>query len=176
MKKSIKILITVILLIFAVIGIDCAVGFTIGGRIRLIHILIIVTVSLVLTFLSILFINGKGYEKSGSYKETLILVTIGLVAVCCVMYTGLNRLSASNDTVVYDTYIESSNHYYRSIFMEIIFEDRDGNMASAYDKNIIWFDDDSYPDEGVPITIRERQGGFGYPVYDIVAVNGRRER
>lgn len=176
MKKTDKILITVILLIFAVIGVDCIIGFTIGGEIRLIHIVILVAIHLVLTYLSILFINGKEYEKSDSYKEALILITIGLVAISYVMYGGLNRLSASNDSVVYDTYIEETNSHEKTIFTEIGFRDRNNNLAHAWDKIIIWYDDDTFPREGVPITIRERQGGFGYPVYEIVAINGKPER
>lgn len=176
MKKTDKILITVILLVFAVIGIDCIIGFTIGGEIRLIHIVILVAIHLVLTYLSILFINGKEYEKSDGYKEALILITIGLVAISYVMYGGLNRLSASNDSVVYDTYIEETNTYEKTIFTEVGFRDRNNNLGHAWDKTIMWYDDDSFPEEGAPITIREKQGGFGYPVYELVAINGNTGR
>ena len=42
--------------------------------------------------------------------------------------------------------------------------------------NFIWFDDETCPEEGATITVEDRQGGFGYPVFDLIKVNGRIER
>lgn len=176
MKKSNKILITVILLLCAVIGTDCIIGFTIGKKIGAVHILILTAIHLILSYLAIVFIKGSEYKKTTGYKEALIITTIGLVALSAVMYGGFNRLSAGNESVEYETCVEYTDQYRGIMFMQVYFNDMQGNTACVSDKNILWIDEDTYPEDGTPITIREKQGGFGYPVYEIIAVNGKAER
>lgn len=176
MKKSNKILITVILLLFAVISADCIIGFTIGNKIGAMHIVILTAIHIILSSLAIVFIKGSEYRKTAGYKEALIITTIGLVALSAVMYGGFNKMSAGSESVEYETYVEYTNQYRGIMFMQVYFNDVQGNTACVSDKNILWFDEDTYPEYGTPLTIREKQGGFGYPVYEIIAVNGKTER
>lgn len=91
------------------------------------------------------------------------------------MYSGMNKLSASNEIITYDTTIEYTSNG-KQLHTDIGFYDRNGNMQEIWDFNQFWTDDESCPEEGVTITVEERQGGFGYPVFKMTRVNGRIEK
>lgn len=175
MKKSHKILITIILLICAIIGFVCLIGFTIGGRFGWLHAIIFACISAVISFLSILFINGSDFTKSNKFIEPFVILIIAITVVFNVMYSGINKLSAGNEVITYYTTIEYTSHG-KQLHTDIGFYDRNGNMQEIWDFNQFWTDDESYPEEGVTITVEERQGGFGYPVFKMTRVNGRIEK
>lgn len=175
MAKSHKILITVTLLICAIIGFVCLIGFTIGGHFGWVHIIIFACISAVISFLSILFINGKNYTKSKKFIESFVLLVIAITVAFNVMYSGMNRLSAGNEVMTCDTTIEYT-YTGKQLHTDIGFYDKNGNMQEIWDFNQFWIDDESCPEEGAAITIEERQGGFGYPVFKIISVNGRIEK
>ena len=175
MKKSHKILITIILLICAIIGFVCLIGFTIGGRFGWLHAIIFACISAVISFLSILFISGSDFTKSNKFIEPFVILIIAITVVFNVMYSGINKLSAGNEVITYDTTIEYTSHG-KQLYTDIGFYDRNGNMQEIWDFNQFWTVDESYPEEGVTITVEERQGGFGYPVFKMTRVNSRIEK
>lgn len=175
MKKSHKILITVTLLICAIIGFVCLIGFTIGGRFGWLHVIIFACISAVISFLSILFINGGSFIISNNFIEPFVILIITITVVFNVMYSGVNKLSASNEVITYDTTIEYTING-KQLHTDIGFYDRNGDMQVIWDFNQFWTDDESCPKEGAPITVEERQGGFGYPVFKMTRVNGRIEK
>lgn len=175
MKKSHKIIITLTLLMCAIIGFVCLIGFTIGGRFGWLHIIIFACISAVISFLSILFINGSNFTKSNNFIEPFVLLTITITVVFNVMYSGINKLSAANEVIAYDTTIEYTSTG-KQLHTDIGFYDKNGNMQEIWDFNQFWTDDESCPEEGATITVEERQGGFGYPVFKMTRVNGRIEK
>lgn len=175
MKRSHKILITVTLLICAIIGFVCLIGFTVGGRFGWLHVIIFACISAVISFLSILFINGIDFIKSNNFIEPCVILIIAITVIFNVMYSGINKLSASNDMITYDTKVEYS-YSGKQLHTDIGFYDRNGNMQEIWDFNQFWTDDESCPEEGATITVEERQGGFGYPVFKMTRVNGRIEK
>lgn len=176
MNKTYKILITVAMLIFVIIGFVCMVGFTIGNRFGWLHLLIFVIISAIISFLSILFINGMEYVKSRRLTEPFIVLVIAFTVVFNVMYSGINKISADSEAKIYDTTVEYVYNGKGELHASIGFYDKNGNMQEVWDYNFIWFDDETCPEEGATITVEERQGGFGYPVFDLIKVNGRIER
>lgn len=175
MKKSHKILITVVLLMCVIIIFVCLIGFTIGNRFGWLHLIIFACISAVISYLSILFINGINFTKSNKFFEPFIILIIAITIVFNVMYSGINKLSAGSEIIAYDTVVEYS-YSVKQLHTDIGFYDRNGNMQEIWDFTQIWIDDESYPEEGATITIEERQGGFGYPVFKIARVNGRIEK
>lgn len=175
MKKSHKILITVTLLICAIIGFVCLIGFTIGGRFGWLHVIIFGCISAVISFLSILFINGIDFIKSNNSIEPFVILIIAITVAFNVMYSGMNKLSAGNEVITYDTTIEYTSTG-KQLHTDIGFYDKNGNMQVIWDFNQFWIDDESCPEEGATITVEERQGGFGYPVFKMTRVNGRIEK
>lgn len=175
LKRSHKILITVTFLMCAIIGFVCLVGFTIGDHFGWLHLIIFACVSTVISFLSILFINGKEFTKSNKFFEPFIILVIAITVAFNVMYSGINKLSAGNKVTTYNTVIEYS-YGGKQLHTDIGFYDENGNMQEIWDFKQFWFDDESYPEKGATITVEERQGGFGYPVFKITRVNGRIEK
>lgn len=175
MKKSHKILITITFLICAIIGFVCLVGFTIGNRFGWFHLCFFAGISAIISYLSILFINGRDFVKSKKLKEPLIILVIALTVIFNFMYNGINELGAGNEVTTYDTKVEYS-YTGRQFHTDIGFYDKNGNMQEIRDYTQIWTDDESCPEEGAIITIEERQGGFGYPVFEMTRVNGRIEK
>ena len=91
------------------------------------------------------------------------------------MYSGINKLSAANEVIAYDTTIEYTSTG-KQLHTDIGFYDKNGNMQEIWDFNQFWTDDESCPEEGATITVEERQGGFGYHVFKMTRVNGRIEK
>ena len=175
MKKSHKILMTVTFLICAIIGFVCLIGFTIGGRFGWLHIIIFACTSAVISFSSMLFINGIDFIKSNNFIEPFVILIIAITVVFNVMYSGINKLSAGNEVITYDTTIEYISNG-KQLHTDIGFYDKNGNMQEIWDFNQFWIDDESCPEEGATITVEERQGGFGYPIFKMTRVNGRIEK
>ncbi len=175
MKKSHKILITVVLLMCVIIVFVCLIGFTIGNRFGWLHLIIFACISAVISYLSILFINGINFTKSNKFFKPFIILIIAITVVFNIMYSGINKLSAGSEIISYDTVVEYS-YCVRQLHTDIGFYDKNGNMQEIWDFKQIWLDDESCPEEGATIIVEERQGGFGYPVFKITRVNGRIEK
>ena len=163
-----KTLVKITVLLFAglllCIGVCCAIGFTVGGAPDLPKQIAFFTVSLLFGILSAIFLKQ---DKSLSRVLILLITAIFFVAVCC-GYTALNRLSSSEDYIEYQTEITDINYYGKSFCEEICFPDRSGNEAVVIRYNLGIYENDQVPEEGKTITVREKQGGFGYPVYKII--------
>lgn len=170
MKKSHKILILIAVLIVAVISITCLVGFTIGGKFGWWHMLLFFLISLVLTMLSLLFVNGKAYLKTSKFREPLVLVTLSIFIAFFAFYGWANFIGASNDAVIYDTIVEYDSQYSRTFTTDIGFLDENGVMQETKDHSVLFDEKNPYPQKGSTITVQQRQGAFGYPVFKIINV------
>ncbi len=86
MSRKNKILITVVALIVLIFALTCLVGFTLGGRFGLTHLIIFLVLSIFMSVGSIAFINGKYFWESDKVKAPFVLLIIGFVAVFSMMY------------------------------------------------------------------------------------------
>lgn len=170
MKKSIKILISVIISIFVVIGFDCLYGFTIGGRVGWLFYILSAIVGAILIVSLMLFIKGKEYFYTKDYIEPLVLLLIVAVVLCWGTYNGLNKLSSSPNYTEYDSVAVEVYTPLKSMHDEITFLDADGNEVTINEHQPVG--ESVYPEENDTITIREYKGGFGYNYYEIIKVNG----
>lgn len=170
MKKQNKILITVIILIFAIIGTVCAVGFTIGGKFGYLHLLVFLVISLVFSATSICFIRNKSQLKDRENIEKIILIAICFLAVFYGTYVGLNRFSASNEYITYESSIEYTFVPDKMSRKHIVFLDRNGNECEVVNGNEVWVDELKESADGKRITVKEQTGGFGYKIYSITSI------
>lgn len=172
MSKKNKNLITVVALIVLVFAFTCLVGFTLGGRFVLTHLIIFLVFSIFMSVGSIAFINGKYFLESDKFKAPFILLIIGFVAVFYVMYGALNYLGQSDDGKVFETTVEYTVHYKLSR-STVGFYDYNGEMQELNDRTIVFFDGDTAIVEGSDIEVKEHKGGFGYNTYEVLKVNGK---
>lgn len=172
LSRQNRILITVVSLLVFIIILDCIIGFTLGGIFTFKHLLIVIAVNLVFSLLSIWFIEGKDYIKSKKMLEPFVLITVLLVIVSYIAMSGLAHLGASEQGVEYDTVIENC-YSLKSPRTTIEFYDRNGNLQTVYSYMQIWFDDESTPETGAKITIKETKSTFGDTLYTIEKINGK---
>ena len=168
-----RIIITVVSLSALIIILDCIIGFTMGGVFTVKHWLIVIPINAVLSLLSILFIKGKEYIKSKKMLEPFIFITVLLVAASCLFMLGLARLGTESQGIQYDTVIEECCSEPKSPRTTVKFYDKDGNLQTVYVYKQMWFDDESVPETGAKITIKETENAFGDTLYTIEKVNGR---
>lgn len=172
MNKRIKILMSVIISIFIIIGFDCLYGFTIGGKANWVFYIASAIFGLALIVLLMRFINGKEYFYTKEYIEPFVLLLIIAVIACWWSYNELNKLSSQTNYIEYDTVVEYSGNYGKSITNEIGFKDQNGSIHSTRIFQPVEFDDDYSVDDERIITVREYKGGFGFNYYDIIKVDG----
>lgn len=175
MSKQNKILITVTVLIVLIIAFTCFVGFTLGGRFNITHLLIFLVIAIFLSVVSIAFINGRSFLKSEKFRLPFIILIIGFVAVFNIMYGFLNYLGQSTDGMVYETEVEYITSY-KMAPTTVGFYDENGEMQELNDWSIINIDDDTAITDGSIIEIKEHKGAFGYTNYEVLKVNGKTPR
>lgn len=171
MKKSIKILICVIMIIFGVIGADCLYGLTIGGYFGWIAAVICLAVGLILAAISVIIIFDKAELGESKTTEAFIIIMIVFMIACLFTYNPLNKISGTNDYV--ESQVEVVEIWGRgkgSIpFVESEYDvtviDENGNQFVVGDYNISI----DY-EEGDTITLREFTGGFGIKYHQIQPV------
>lgn len=172
MKKSIKILISVIISLFVVIGFDCLYGFTIGGRVDWLFYILSAIVGVILIVSLMLFIKGKEYFYTKDYIEPLVLLLIVVVVACWGTYNGLNKLSSDMNYVEYDTKVEYCGYYSKSVYQYVDFKDQNGNIQTVKMFDPIEFNANYSIEDCKTLTVREYKGGFGFNYYDIIKVDG----
>lgn len=175
MTKTNKILIAIMSdLIFAVIAV-CVYGLIIGGEPGFAFILYSVVISAVLSCLSVVFIKGKNCIKDSSFFTRLLIIAAALVFCMYFLYNAANGLATDNQYKEYETAIEFTSAN-KTLGTSIGFYNQAGELVSVTDYNFIWTDDDAVPVKGATLTIREYNGAFNYPKYEIEKVNGREEK
>lgn len=172
MTKSIKILISIIILLFGFIIADCTYGFIFGGPFNLKAGIITFLFGVFFTFISILIIFDKNERKQTKAKKTFCIIIIIFMLFCLFGYKPLNHISGTDEYT--EKQVEVLNIYGRGkgdfAFLEPEFEvtvkDKYGNEFIVGDYNVII----NYS-EGDVIFIREFTGGFGLKYYHIVPDN-----
>ena len=171
LSLPVKIGITVICTFFAVVAVDCIVGFLIGGR-----FLNLLTVFIPLSILSgigcIRFLYGKERFKEKNKPWTpIVIASFILLLIYAGVYSVLNTLSASREYKEYKSEVTYVSNIRGELFWETVeFTDSEGNKAETLN---FYMDPNGY-EEGEIINVTERLGGFGYPVYRIQELNDLR--
>lgn len=163
MKSIDKIAILIAVSIVDLLSVTLALGFIIGGRFGLIHLI----ASVILCMVSVLCIM-KILKKDIAFKKDNMLNFLAIIGICVVTvyfsYSALNRMGASNEYTDFDTVITEQ---YRSCYKFY-----DGKQEiECTDMRIIVIEDEYTMGVGSNITMRKREGLFGYTVYSLVSVN-----
>ena len=175
MKKRYKIMIVVIadLLLGAAV---CGFGFTIGGKPQITFVIYAVFCSVILSYASAVFVKGRNCDKGSSFIQSLVILTVVSTVCMYLFYNSVNVLASDNIYQEYETTVEYYISSDRIIGSTVGFYNQDNELAEVSDYNFIWSDDDSAPVEGATLTIREYNGAFNYPIYEIEKVNGKEEK
>lgn len=176
MVKRNKIMIAVIADLLLLVAAVCAFGFTIGGKPKLLYILYAAVCSIVLSYLSIILIKGKACDKGSSFLQSLVILAIVSTACMYLTYNAINAFAADSQYKEYETTVEYFTSTDRILGSSVGFYNQAGELVETSDYNAVWTDDESVPAAGAELTIREYNGAFNYPKYEIAKVNGREEK
>lgn len=175
MTKRNKIIIAVVVDLLLTVVIDCLYGFTIGGDIGeysqdlslLKFLLAIIILCAGASTFTMALINGKDFFSTG--KSGFFITLIAMCIVCTALYGPLNTLSQSEVRAEYDAVI--ADYYYANkgeLRDTYVLEKADGSII--YKKELL-SQPISFSDEeeimGKTVHVKERMGGFGYPVYEV---------
>lgn len=181
MKKSDRILIAVIADVFFVLIFNCLYGFCIGGKIgfygnyknNIIYFSFAIVAALIAMILNFVFICGKDTFSDKKKVQSLLLFAVLVASVMAATYAPLNTISADKDAVEYESVITEINNYKSIVSYDLSFIDNKGEEISTtlYFGNVYQdFGDDRIAEKGTQILVREKNGGFNFPVYDITFV------
>lgn len=163
MNKFLAKLAAVILVgLLLVVGIDSLIGSTVGGKIGMPHIILFFIASFVLGTLGSIFLFIKDRVIEMPKNAILISMAVFFLAFC-LGYGGLNSISKSSDYLEYQTVISYVKTPYKTFHNNYYFEDLNGEQQ-VFRRIIGTGVDYEYGDK---INVKEYQGGFGYPVYEI---------
>ncbi|MGN1328463.1 MAG: hypothetical protein ACI4V4_02060 [Eubacterium sp.] len=167
MKNSLKIPLSIITYLLSIVLFDCFYGFVISGYAGWLQLLLSVICGTVISFILAIFIFKRKNIKTEKFRIFLIVAMILFVSLARIIYNPLNKI-ASNDYISYETKIVRMQALYATFFFDpdfaIYVENQNGEEIEIdINSPIITYD------EGDVITIKEIQGGFGYPIYEIVA-------
>lgn len=166
MKKSIKILISVIILIFGIIACDCTYGLIFGGEYGLLAYIISALFGLILSAFSVLIIFGKKNIKTRTAIDAFISIILIFFILCMLVYKPLNEISGTNEYVEKQVEIVEMYGGGRHLdFIEPTFyvtvKDKNGKefVIEEYNSMIDY-------DEGDTVIIKEYVGGFELKYYE----------
>lgn len=170
MKKSTKILISVIILIFGIIACDCTYGLIFGGEYRLLACIISAVFGLILSAFSVLIIFGKKNIKTRTAIDAFISIILVFFILCMLVYKPLNKISGTNEYV--EKQVEIVEVYgggRRFLFIEPAF------FVTVKDKTGREFVIEEYSpiidyDDGDTVIIKEYVGGFELKYYEIETI------
>lgn len=152
----------------AVTGIICLIGFTIGGRMHPVHFAIFLAASLALGTAAsvVLYMKDQVIEMP---KNAVIIATLLFFFAFIGGYPALNSVSKEAEYISYQSEVTEVSYSYRNIVFETVhFKDSEGNEAKKIAFQTLNADEDY--DFGTKIQVKQWQGGFGYPVYEIEKV------
>ena len=170
MSRTNKIILSVVGGLIAIVAFSCLYGFTIGGN-NATWAICLIAWSLLITASIFFFIFGKTFIKN----QILIEIAVGVLTVVAVLsyftYGGLNRISADESkTVEYEaeiTYYDVRTAGQSIGPNSVDFINQQGNKVRV-DYYRAFINDDVIVDEAKFVLIREIQGGFGYPIYEVL--------
>ena len=171
LTKEQRIVISVILGIFAVVVFVCLYGFTIGGEYFSIkYILYCLLTSLTMASIAFLFVFKREKFKALFGKEPFIIVCLILIVVQLLMYQPLNLLSSNDDGKEYE--VEITDYFSSKLSSEVYFIDKDGIERSKdiTFKYIVLDDGELYPQTRGKMIVKERTGGFNCKHFEIIEV------
>ena len=169
-KKLVKLILVIIIGALLVVGICTAIGLTIGGAPSLGKQAIFAAAGFLLGYCSVWVLFPEKRKAARLPVESVLAATVIFLILFRFGYDGLNRMTAETKYAEYQTVITGVDYRHRSWTEEIFFTDRNGNEVSLTRMSPILYTEDE-PEEGKTATVRERQGGFGYPVYEITEIN-----
>ena len=164
----VKITAVVLVGLLIITGLICLIGFTIGDKIGVLHAVIFFGLSVLLGGSAVMFIF-----RNSEYREKLSVKVMLLGIFICLLlfwngYGWINSLSAANEVKEYNSVVNSARTPYRSFFTEYVkFDNPEGEEC---EKKIYEFPGDGY-ESGDKIKVKERLGGFGYPIYEIKKID-----
>ena len=168
MSRTNKIILSVVGGLIAIVTFCCLYGFTIGGN-NTIWAICLIAWSLLITASIFFFIYGKNFVKNQTLLEISVVVLTAIAVLSYFCYNGLNKIGADESkTVEYDAKI---TYYIEGKVDSIDFINSHGNEVRIdhYDDIIIYGEDEPITlSEAEFICIREIQGGFGYPIYEVL--------
>ena len=168
MSRTNKTILSVVGGLISIVAFCCLYGFTIGGD-NAIFIVCLIAWSLLITASIFFFIFGKTFIKKQILMEIAVGVLTAVVGLSYFTYGGLNRISADESkTVEYEAEITG---YINGKPPIMDFVNQQGNEVRIdvyYD--LINDEEDNYITLGSAkfVLIREIQGGFGYPIYEVL--------
>lgn len=167
MKKPIRILISVIILLFGYIIADCVYGFTFGGEISWKTGLIVFIFGIIFTSISIIIIFNKKERKTGKSKDTFVIILLVFTVICLFGYKPLNRISGNNEYIEYPVEVvdlcgAGKNFPFLDPQYYVTVKDENGKVFEVGDYDILC----EY-DEGDTVLLREYKGGFNLKYYSI---------
>lgn len=171
LTKEQRIIISVILGIFAVVIFVCLYGFTIGGEYFSVkYILYCLLTSLIMTSIAFLFIFKREKFKDLFGKMPFIILCFILIIVQLLMYQPLNLLSSSDNGKEYE--VEITDYFSSRLSSTVYFTDKDGIERSKdiTFKYIVLDDDELYPQTDGEMIVKERTGGFNCKYFEIIKV------
>lgn len=176
MAKRNKILIAVVVCVILLVSAVCIFGFAVGGRPEIGFVLYCVMCSLIFSLFSLIFVGGSEYKRESSFRYLLVILTVISTVCMYSLYNAINYLGADNDFKEYETTVEYFTSSDRIFGSSVGFYNPQGELVETADYNAVWFDDESVPVEGAVLTVREYNGAFNFPKYEIASVNGRQEK
>lgn len=166
-SKELKIFLSVISSLLLSVGFDCLFGFTAGGEAGVLYVALLILFSFSCAALAVFIVNGRDYFK-GSYRAALVWTAIGICAFTYFLYSPLNSLSKSQEYTQYSAEVVWISQYKGFLSEDITLRDGRGNEFSTQtlEAQISIYDDDFQ--EGSEVVVREYEGGFGFPVYELI--------
>ena len=170
-RSIIKHLIVIVSVIVSIIFFDLFIGLIIGGHLSK-HLFAFVALSIIISAISLLAISGK--EKFKSKKAPWLMVGVIAFFIFVSFAVSYDFLNLKTSNPKYEEYQSTvtTTVYSRDNFFEVFFTDKNGNEANdkIFTLKYIILSDEEEADmlkAGDTITVREYQGGFGYPIYRI---------
>lgn len=171
MKSSVKIILSVLILLFGTVFADCLYGFLFGGEFGLYAFLVVLFVGALLSLASVMMIFSKEERQMKKARTIFAIMLLCFVIVCLYGYRPLNYISGSDDyteqsVTVVDQYVYGRNFHFIQPQSVVTVEDEDGNVFDIDDYAIL-----ADYGEGEKVFVREYTGGFNLKYYVIVKMN-----
>ena len=146
----------------------CLYGFTIGGEwLSFKYIADCLVTSFALTSFTFLFIFGKENFRKMLTAKSFAIALLAVFAVGLLLYQPLNILSATGESLEYETDIIWSHRANTVYFYDSEGIERHKDVSLRY---IVTDDDVLWPETGGSMIVRETMGGFHLKFFEIVEV------
>ena len=146
----------------------CLYGFIIGGEwLSFKYIAYCLVTSFALTSFAFLFIFGKENFRKMLTAKPFVIALLVVFAVGLLLYQPLNILSATGESLEYETDIIWSHRANTVYFYDSEGIERHKDVSLRY---MVTDDDVLWPETGGSMIVRETMGGFHLKFFEIVEV------